>query len=321
MKFATIAAALPALAAAHMVPRVAQPTVGAAYFLTNEQSGNFLVSNVIGADGKLSHGEVNRIGGADQYKTFLSYPASDFPSIKVHMVFSAGAVTPGSNSVDAFEIDATNPTKLRLIGQPTNSGGEFPVSVAISRKTGQVCVLNEGKVNGVSCFKQNGAAGLAAVPNQIRFLGLNLTTSTAGPVGSVSQIAFSEDESKLPVAVKGVPGGVVGYIAILDVGARTGSLSQTYTKYPIPTGGLLLWTVTKIPGNNAFVTTDAGVGYNVINFTHNTGAAYPIANQTDSCWTAFLRKTGNAYIVDEGVKTVTEINFDPKNVFKSSIVK
>ncbi|KIJ33743.1 hypothetical protein M422DRAFT_264195 [Sphaerobolus stellatus SS14] len=44
-------------------------------------------------------------------------------------------------------------------------------------------------------------------------------------------------------------------------------------------------------------------------------------NQTDSCWTAFSKKIENAYIIDKGMKTVTEVNFDPKNVVKSSIVK
>ncbi|KIJ39371.1 hypothetical protein M422DRAFT_68867 [Sphaerobolus stellatus SS14] len=214
-------------------------------------------------------------------------------------------------------LDASDPTKLHLIGQPTNSGGEFPVSVTISSKTGQVCILIGGKVNELvlmcfplSCFKQNGAAGLAAIPHQVRSPELDQTTPATGPAGSVSQVAFNEDKSKLFVAVKGFPGTKIpGYIAIWDVDARIGALSLIDTN------------LTKIPGKNSVIIADTGIGYNIIDFTHNTRATYVIANQTDTCWTVFSKQNGNAYIVDEGVKTVTEVNFDTRNVVNSSIVK
>ena len=56
-----------------------------------------------------------------------------------------------------FSIDPEEPAKLRMIGQPVSTGGDFPVSVAISEQSGQVCVLNSGKDDGVKyAFDQNG---------------------------------------------------------------------------------------------------------------------------------------------------------------------
>jgi len=56
----------------------------------------------------------------------------------------------GSNTVSMFAIDKREPSKLTMVGNPVGSGGDFPVSLAISKKTGQVCVLNGGRLNGVA---------------------------------------------------------------------------------------------------------------------------------------------------------------------------
>jgi len=61
-------------------------------------------------------------------------------------IFIANA---GSNTVSMFNIDPNDPTNPTPAGFPISSGGEFPVSITVSKKTGQVCVLNTGAVNGV----------------------------------------------------------------------------------------------------------------------------------------------------------------------------
>ena len=55
----------------------------------------------------------------------------------------------GSNTITLFEINADSPSKLKKIGSPVNSGGEFPVSLAFSNSGSELCVLNGGAVNGV----------------------------------------------------------------------------------------------------------------------------------------------------------------------------
>ena len=48
-----------------------------------------------------------------------------------------------------FSVDPKNPVDIQMIGQPVNSGGEFPVSVAFNANGNVLCALNSGKVNGV----------------------------------------------------------------------------------------------------------------------------------------------------------------------------
>jgi hypothetical protein len=55
----------------------------------------------------------------------------------------------GSNTVSLFSINPEDPAKLRLIGKPQKTGGEFPMSLAFNKAGNQLCVLNGGKVNGV----------------------------------------------------------------------------------------------------------------------------------------------------------------------------
>jgi hypothetical protein len=49
-----------------------------------------------------------------------------------------------------FNIDMTNPDILTMVGAPIGSEGEFPVSLAVSEVTNNVCVLNGGANNGVA---------------------------------------------------------------------------------------------------------------------------------------------------------------------------
>lgn len=46
------------------------------------------------------------------------------------------AVNAGSNSITMFEIDEHDPTKLTMVGQPVDSMGDFPNSIALSSKLG-----------------------------------------------------------------------------------------------------------------------------------------------------------------------------------------
>lgn len=59
------------------------------------------------------------------------------------------ASQPGSNTLSLFSINPSNPIDIRLVGDPTGSGGEFPVSVAFNKAGDTLCALNGGEVNGV----------------------------------------------------------------------------------------------------------------------------------------------------------------------------
>ena len=111
-----------------------------------------------------------------------------------------------------------------MIGKPIPSGGEYPVSVGFNNKGTQLCVLNGGKVNGVQyvfsricikekvshknsfrCFKIDQKSGLSANVNTFVNLHVNETTPPTGPPGSLSQVAFNADDTKLLATMKAVP--------------------------------------------------------------------------------------------------------------------
>jgi len=314
-----------------MMPGANSPignAVGAAYFITNEPSGNFVVAASVGPDGKLtlrqatssdgigSHGQPGT--GPDPLFTQGAVKASAAGNI-------VATVNAGSNTISVFNIDPTNPTNLEMIGDPIGSGGEFPVSLAINKAGNMVCALNGGAINGVACFSVDKTKGLSSVANTVRSLNLNQTTPATGPAGSASHVIFSEDGTKLIASVKGVP-PTPGILAVWDV-AADGSLSQDFQAVQPATGGLLPFSMTVIPGKNAVLATDAGLGVDVFDFNSppvsgvaaGKSSTLPIAGQAATCWSSFSSKTGNFYVTDVGTAEVTEINVDEN--LKPTIVK
>ncbi|KDR67181.1 hypothetical protein GALMADRAFT_105972 [Galerina marginata CBS 339.88] len=235
-----------------------------------------------------------------------------------------------------FSINPADPSKLRMVGSPVSSEGEFPMSVAINEKGTMVCVLNGGTVNGVNCYTPDPKLGLIAKPNTLRSLGLNQTTPATGPEGTTSHVVFSEDGTKLIAAVKGVPptpGNLSNssmflpwcFLAAWDI-AADGSLSAVPVKSAPASGGLLPFSMTIIPGTNAILATDAAVGFDIFNFGGKgknalkaTSSVVAIKGQSATCWSSFSPKSGNFYLTDIGTSTVTEVNVD-KNL-KGTIVK
>lgn len=55
----------------------------------------------------------------------------------------------GSDTVVAFKINPADPTDLKMIGQPVQSQGDFPVSVALNKAADKACVLNSGRRDGI----------------------------------------------------------------------------------------------------------------------------------------------------------------------------
>jgi len=212
-----------------------------------------------------------------------------------------------------FNIDQNNPVKLKMVGGPVSSQGEFPAAVAFSAAKNMVCVVNGGAVNGVQCFKPDAKLGLLAIANTNRSLKLPQTTPPTGPPGSVSDILFSEDSKKLLVSVKGIP-PTPGFVASWDV-ADDGALSADFTASPPAQGGLIPFSMSLIPGKNAVLATDAGIGYATFDLsTLGAGGAgtatsqvFPIAGQGATCWSSFSQKTKSFFLTDIRTDIVTEV--------------
>jgi len=210
-----------------------------------------------------------------------------------------------------FKIDQNKPASLKMVGGPVSSGGEFPASVAFSAAKNMVCVVNGGEINGVQCFKPDEALGLIAVPNTNRPLNLPQTTPPTGPQGTVSDVLFSEDSKKLLVSVKGVP-PTPGFVASWDV-ADDGSLSANFTASPPAQGGLLPFSMSIIPGKNAVLAADAGIGFSTFDLS-TIGAegtaksqVFPIDGQGATCWSSFSQKTTSFFLTDVRTDIVTEV--------------
>ncbi|KAE9400232.1 hypothetical protein BT96DRAFT_975483 [Gymnopus androsaceus JB14] len=286
--------------------------VGALYFITNEQSGNFVVASDIGSDGTVTLRQAVSTGGLGLHGNEGGVDGPDGLFTQGAIKTSAASnmlatVNPGSNTLSLFSIDPSNPIDIKHVGDPVGSGGEFPVSVAFNKAGDTLCALNGGAVNGVSCF-QVSSNGLTSLGGTTRSLNLNQTTPATGPAGSASHIIFSEDNTQLIVSVKGVP-PTPGFLAVWDV-AADGSLSQDFNSIAPPQGGLLPFSMTLIEGTNAILATDAGVGFDIFDLSSssNDSSVVPIDGQSATCWSSFSNQTGNFYLTDIGTSIVTEVN-------------
>jgi len=305
--------------------------VGAAYFITNEPDGNFIVSSIIGKDGQLALRQALSTGGLGAHGNDGSAAGGPDPLFTQGAVKASSAanivatVNAGSNTLSLFKINPDAPANLQMIGKPVGSGGEFPVSLAINKVGDMVCAVNGGAVNGVACFSVDQTKGLVPIANTVRSLGLNQTTPATGPAGTVSHVIFSEDNKQLIASVKGIP-PAPGIIAVWDI-AEDKSLSADFKAVQPAAGGLLPFSMTVIPGKNAILATDAGVGVDIFDLSAGAAAGVaagkssvlPIEGQAATCWSSFSPKTGNFYVTDIGTSQVTEIAVDDD--LKASIVK
>jgi DNA-binding beta-propeller fold protein YncE len=237
------------------------------------------------------------------------------------------AVNPGSNTVSLFGIDPVMPSTLTAVGVPMSSGGEFPVSIAFNTDGSMLCALNAGQMDGVQCYDVNATMGLTTMSNTRRLLNIGQTTPPQGPLGTASQVAFSQDGTQVYAAVKGNPDtNTTGYIAAWNMTAS--GLSDQFTRVEFPMGAVAPFSMTPLPGMNGMFSADAGVGIDVFDFSNgveNTLSSprtrsFSIPQQMATCWSAYSNMTGNFYTSDLLASTVSEINLDMNNNLMPSLV-
>ncbi|KAJ7773983.1 hypothetical protein B0H16DRAFT_115746 [Mycena metata] len=298
--------------------------VGAAYFMSNEPSGNYLISSLIDPEGKLTLWEGLYTGGTG-LKGVPGPPVNVLDALFTQgsMVVSQPGkflanVNAGSNSVTIYAINAQNPAELTIVGKPTWSGGEFPTSLAINKAGNRLCVVNGGAVSGVSCYTVDNRKGLTPIPGALRDLGLNQTTPATGPGNTPGDIIFSEDEKYLIVTIK--TGN--GYLAIWDVN-HDGSLSKNFTKV---NGGQLPFSLTPVTGvPGALFASDPGMtaGYTIYNLDGNKLKSPPLTTKIEGqgavCWSVYSPKSGNYYVTDIRTSNITEVHVEKS--LQSHIVK
>ncbi|KAJ7103801.1 hypothetical protein C8R44DRAFT_887318 [Mycena epipterygia] len=290
---------------------------GGIYWMSNEPNGNFLFTANLDADGKMLFGDAVYAGGRGAHMgpdTSKPNGLASQGSVKV-VADKVVVVNAGSDTASVFQIDFQNPAFVRMIGQPVSSEGNFPVSATINTNNGNVCVLNAGQNNGVSCYTVDLRKGLVPIPNSVRSLNQKLTTPPANPDNTPSQILFSDDGKRLFASVKGSK-TTTGFVAVWTVN-DDGSLSPDFTKNT-PNGGLNPASLTLIRGADALMNTDIGRGINILDFGNGSTTAktqdLEIGGSVHTAWGEFSDATKNYYISDSDTAIYTELSIDSKTL-------
>ncbi|KAJ9299575.1 hypothetical protein DTO217A2_8092 [Paecilomyces variotii] len=303
-------------------------TSKAIYFITND--GNNAVAAVpIGDDGTLSGGTVTETcgKGANSIDGTTNKPAAPDALLSQSAVSVAGqylfAVNAGSNTLSMLSIDAQDPTKLTMVGEPASVPGKFPNTLAASMKNQIVCVGSTGAKAGVSCssFSQKGLGKM----DGLREFHLGQSTPPVGPTNTVSQVLFSNDESTLLTMVKGDPTvNNTGFVATFPVNqasfrgpasvAMDGTLSS-------PSGTAVLFGTKPIPGTQTFFATDASFGGTILSLDQKSNqlslkSKQAIGGQKATCWTTISQASKSAFVTDVQVNHIVEMSLDNARIIK-----
>lgn len=191
-----------------------------------------------------------------------------------------------------------------------SSKGDFPVSVAVSRKHAIACVANTGINAGVSCASFDPICGLSEFDALRRFDVGQVQNPPTGPVPGVGDIIFDANESEVIVFAKGngmnIPGFVEKYAVLPN-----GSVSQLGQRY-MPPGLALEFGTAVIPWtNNLVLSSQANFGAVVLDL--NNLDAVPmiktnVTGQKASCWAEVSSFTGTGFITDGALNRLVETN-------------
>jgi hypothetical protein len=233
---------------------------------------------------------------------------------------SVFAVNAGSNTLTMLSVSASDPTQLQMVGKPVAISGEFPNTVAASMKNKLVCVGTTGALAGISCASFSESQGLGKM-DALRKFDLKQSTPPAGPLNTVSQTFFSNDESMLFTTVKGDPTvNNTGFLSTFHVkkgqmGAATLSKKDLRSS---PNGTAVLFGSAPIPNSNSLFVTDASFGAAVLSLNERGQAtaakAQAIDGQKATCWATVSAATNSAFVTDVGTNRVVEMSLDNASI-------
>jgi hypothetical protein len=310
--------------------------VGTAYFITNDPSGNNIVLSNIGKNGNVTFAGIVSAGGAGEHGDDGGLFASDATYsngiIVVHKANNFLATTnTKSGTVALFKIDPNDPSKLEMAGKPVDSQGDFPTSVAFNKGGDRLCVMNSGTKATILCYGVS-ASGLSPQQESLRDLtiyGYNQTNPPQGPINTFSQIAFTEDDKNIVVALKGfiTPAPVRGALFIYSLGDN-GELAKEPVVAGTPAPGGFTFSLTPIPGKNAFFSADFSSGMDVWDFSqgiHNVNSTKSRTNSVNvdaeitTCWSTWSPTLDRYYLSDPSTCLLTEVAIDPDTLVPTVI--
>ncbi|KAL6886097.1 hypothetical protein GGI43DRAFT_426429 [Trichoderma evansii] len=293
----------------------------AAYFLANNPSGASVVSLNILSNGSLSNPIGTSTGGNGSYIKWIipnPPPPDDTGFSGPDSLFSADSVVvsgnylfvvnAGSNTLSMFTIDLTDPRHLVPVGEPADTLGDFPVSVAYSEQLNTACVLNGGARAGLAGFSVDESCGLVALDSSLRSIvpAINQTTPPGGPILTASDIRFNPSLTGLFVSTKGAPpasagasptlGSIYAWPVVKNEVSTIATISQ-------PAGVILDFSLTFLGRDDSILLTDAaGVGYILsvscnLEVTVKHKAVLP-SNEGLACWGVYVPELSSASLTN-----------------------
>lgn len=233
------------------------------------------------------------------------------------------AVNAGSNTLTMLAINPQDPTCLSMIGKPASIPGDFPVTVAASAKNSLVCAGTTGAQAGISCASFSKNQGIGPM-DALRRFDLGQSTPPAGPLNTVSQTFFSNDESMLFTTVKGDPTvNNTGFLSIFNVipnGMSNSELSIKDTRSS-PNGTAVLFGSVPMPGSeDSLFVTDASFGAAILTLDKaeqaTVAASQAIEGQKATCWATISDVTQSAYVTDVAKSRLVEMSLQDARIVK-----
>ncbi|KAG7428370.1 hypothetical protein NW761_006625 [Fusarium oxysporum] len=283
----------------------------ALYFLDSDPQGASVVSLSIAKDGSLGKPQRTSTGGRGLIGNNMNGPVKMDPLFSQGSIVVSGnrlfTVNAGSNTLAAFHIPKENPAHPVLLGEPVDTVGTAPNTVAYSRKNKLACVANTGTKPGVQCFTVSDCEGLKPQGNLRPLPVFHQTSPPTGPPNTVSNILFNPSETALFVTIKG-NGMESGFVYAYKV--ENGYVSEEAVKSQ-PNNLPVAFGMSFISDASAVVSTPAyGAAFVSIadDLTVLTKTNITVPKQMATCWTATSAGSSSVYLLDAAVPDVTTLN-------------
>lgn len=206
-----------------------------------------------------------------------------------------------------FEASPGKDAGLRLIGESAKLPGEFANTVAVSQKHQLACVGFTGAKAGISCLPYS-PQGFGHA-SSLHAFDLGQLTPPNSLLNLLGQTFFSADESYLYTTVRG-DGGFFSAIPVKSFFGKSSDADGTVSLEGFK-GALFDGVV--VPGTNEVLVADPTYGADKITVdpaTHEASLAQAIKipGQKATCWIAYSKKTGSAYVDDAAHSRVLELD-------------
>ena len=213
-----------------------------------------------------------------------------------------------------FRINPLAPLHPQLVGEPCDTMGEFPMSVAYSSKLKIACVVNGGAKAGVSCFQTDHAKGLTPIGKLRPFpQGLHQSTPPMGPPLTTSDIEFNPSSTALFVTIKGDAMAIPpkpGYIYVWPVHAGAVSMKPVISSPPTHrmdfSIDFLGCDTSALITDPAFGASIVSIDYPSLKITEKHHIVVP--SEKAACWGAYAPRFDSAYIIDSGHTNISVVD-------------